>query len=239
MADTVFLTRPEGENEALGAMLRGFDVRIHPLLKLSGLSESPDLKTLVLDLDHFDLLIFVSKSAVRFGMPLLDRYWVAWPIGLAWLAVGAGTAAALREYGVQVAYPEKAGSEGLLNLPELAAVAGKKALIVRGRGGRELLAETLKARGASVSYLEAYERVTLLPTLVDVPKGAMVVATSGEILAAAAKTLGEKLAEVSVIVPSERIAEQAVALGAGYVENAAGASDQALYDAILRCGLNT
>jgi uroporphyrinogen-III synthase len=49
-------------------------------------------------------------------------------------------------------------SEGLLALPELAAVAGKRFAIFRGSGGRELLGATLAARGATIDYVSCYRR---------------------------------------------------------------------------------
>ncbi len=76
-------------------------------------------------------------------------------------AVGNGTKRELESRGfVDVLAPEAgADSEALLALPEMQAVAGKRVLIVRGEGGRELLAESLTARGAQVEYFECYRRV--------------------------------------------------------------------------------
>src|SRR5262249_5931396 len=80
---------------------------------------------------------------------------------IALAAVGSGTRRALQALGARrVLAPEDgADSEALLALPELHDVAGKRILIVRGEGGRELLAETLVARGARTEYLECYRRV--------------------------------------------------------------------------------
>src|SRR5690606_17336275 len=74
-------------------------------------------------------------------------------------AVGPGTAAVLEKHGLHVSFPTTAtNSEALLALPELQHIDGMKALIVRGSGGRELIAETLRGRGASVDYAELYLR---------------------------------------------------------------------------------
>ena len=74
----------------------------------------------------------------------MDRYDVC--------VIGAGyggtTAAALLAAGRPADFTAaKADSEGLLADPAFADVAGRRILIVRGVGGRELLARSLRARG--------------------------------------------------------------------------------------------
>ena len=74
--------------------------------------------------------------------------------------VGQSSAKALRESGISnvIAPTEHFDSEGLLALPELQNVAGWRVMIFRGDGGRELLGDTLKARGATVEYATCYQR---------------------------------------------------------------------------------
>jgi uroporphyrinogen-III synthase len=66
----------------------------------------------------------------------------------------------LRELGITnvIAPTERFDSEGLLALPELQDVTGWRVMIFRGDGGRELLGDTLKARGATVEYATCYVR---------------------------------------------------------------------------------
>jgi uroporphyrinogen-III synthase len=92
---------------------------------------------------------------------MLQREGRAWPAALRSAAVGPGSARELERHGVRGALVARSGadSEALLALPEMASLSGKRVLIFRGEGGRELLADTLKARGARVEYAECYRRV--------------------------------------------------------------------------------
>lgn len=233
----VILTRPQGENEGLAARLSEFDVTILPLIKLSGTALTESMKKTATDLDLFDEIIFVSKSAVKFAMPHLESYWPQWPLKLKWLAVGVGTAQALAPFGVQASFPQTAGSEGLLALEELRKVDGHRILIARGSGGRELLATELTQRGADVHYFESYERTPVpQPLLKDIDAGSILVATSAEIMQSALEQLEGKQGKLNLVVPSERIEALAVQQGFGRVLNARGASEQALYDAVVSVG---
>src|SRR3990167_7545431 len=82
------------------------------------------------------------------------------PPALKIATVGQGSAKALHELGIAevIAPAEHFDSEGLLALPELQNVAGWRVLILRGDGGRELLGDTLRARGATVEYAACYRR---------------------------------------------------------------------------------
>lgn len=101
-----------------------------------------------------DFAFFVSANAAEYGAP------ASWPPHVLAFAPGPGTAEALAACGVPDARVPATtqDSEGLLALPELREVAGKRAVVFRGEGGRELLADTLRSRGARVECVACYRR---------------------------------------------------------------------------------
>jgi uroporphyrinogen-III synthase len=107
-------------------------------------------------LASYDIAIFVSANAVEYGMPDSG----GWPPRIAAFAPGPGTAEALAAAGIaNVRIPATTfDSEGLLELPELSEARGKRVLILRGEGGREHLADALRARGAEVDAVACYRR---------------------------------------------------------------------------------
>lgn len=99
-----------------------------------------------------DIVIFVSRNAVEYGIEYAERGRIA--------VIGPATAKAVKAAGRVVDIEPASGydSEHLLAEPALQDVAGKVVRIVRGTSGRELLAEELTLRGAVVEYLSVYER---------------------------------------------------------------------------------
>jgi uroporphyrinogen-III synthase len=114
--------------------------------------EALDIRNSVAHLGKPDIVIFVSRNAVEHGIEFTDGGRIA--------VIGPATAQAVSAAGrvVDIAPAEGFDSEHLLAEPELRDVAGKRVRIIRGTDGRELLADTLKARGARVEYLSVYER---------------------------------------------------------------------------------
>jgi len=107
-------------------------------------------------LEEFDLAVFVSPTAVAKIMAHLD----VWPGTLPAAALGGGTRRELERRGVAnvISPREGADSEALLKELELRELAGKRIVIFRGEGGRELLGDTLRSRGAQVEYAAGYRR---------------------------------------------------------------------------------
>ena len=156
----ILVTRPRDQAAALAQALAtagGVPV-LFPLLDIAPVADTSVLCEQISRLAQFDLAIFISPNAVQHGMAAILAGPGKLPAQVA--TVGQGSAKALRAAGVAsvIAPTGRADSEGLLALPELADVAGKRGMILRGDGGRELLGDTLKARGATVEYATCYRR---------------------------------------------------------------------------------
>ncbi|TAK56080.1 MAG: uroporphyrinogen-III synthase [Gammaproteobacteria bacterium] len=151
----VLITRPEHQAQPLCRLIEaeGGNAILYPALAIRARADRDALRGAIGDLNTFDLVVFTSANAVRFGAGLLGQRRT-----LRLAAIGPATAAALNAAGYRVALmpPAGADSESLLALPELAHMSGQRVLIVRGTGGRELLARVLAERGARISYAEVY-----------------------------------------------------------------------------------
>ena len=162
LADTVVLvTRPAHQAQHLCTLIEseGGQTIVFPVLEIQDLQDSGAVMRLVQRLDEFDIAIFVSANAVVKAMDLiLPRR--DWPSHLQIAVVGVRTAEALQEYGlaVDICPEERFNSEALLDLPGMHDMENKKIVIFRGEGGRELLADTLRERGADIEYAEVYRR---------------------------------------------------------------------------------
>jgi uroporphyrinogen-III synthase len=172
-------------------------------------------------LDRYDLAFFVSANAAEYGAPPVGR----WPPQLRAYAPGPGTAEALAGVGVPDAHIPSASfdSDGLLALPELADVRGRRVVIFRGTGGREQLAETLARRGASVESVDCYRRAApagdasgLVEALREGRAHALTLTSSegaDNLMRAAGDEGRALLARIPAFVPHPRIAERVRALG--------------------------
>jgi uroporphyrinogen-III synthase len=215
-----------------------------PTIEIAPPRDIRPLENLIARLDEFDIAIFVSPSAVARAMEairahrrgeLSPRTTVA--------CVGSGSAKALAEFGIaDVLAPTRTDSEGLLELTPLQQVAGKRIVIFRGEDGRELLGETLAARGARVEYAACYRRLrpradaAALALAFAQGEIDVVTATSAEALRNLWDMLGDAGAppiQIPIMVVSERLRQISRELGIkGPVQVAPTASDEAIVAAI-------
>ena len=243
----VILTRPKHQCDALIDMLQrnGAEARCLPVIDI----EPPrDTQAAVDELRRFgryDVAIFTSANAVRGALSLKpDLPAIAHPPEVA--AVGPATRRALEQAGVGVnVIPDKDySSEGLLSHPrfETSKVRGKSILVVKGEGGRGLLAEALGRAGARVACADVYRRSrpeVKISELLPEPLSAfdLIVITSGtaieHLLDIASEAERRQILAMPMLVSSERIA--AIGRDCGAQDSllvADGPEDEALVRAV-------
>lgn len=241
---TLLVSRPELQSRQLANKLEqlGYRVLQLPVLDLQPLNPTPKTRELLLNLDQCDAIICISAHAAKMLLQHIDTFWPQIPPHLQWFAVGPATAKVLADAGLPVCVSgEGDNSEALLSLAELQAVTEKSILIAKGEGGRELLATTLQERGAKVSALNLYRRAAISYSDEQFKERVgslcphVALATSVDILRAQQTLLSRYFpnwAQTLLIVASERIGEQARALGYRQVRVAEGASDEAIIKAL-------
>ena len=157
----ILVTRPAHQAEHLANLIRqaGAEPILFPALEIVDLPDLQPLQKLIERLDEYDLAIFISPNAVNKAMNLI-RAKGHLPVKLRIAAIGKGSAKVLTLFGVKsVITPQQSfDSEALLDMPALRDVTDQRIVIFRGDGGRELLGDTLTARGAQVEYAECYRR---------------------------------------------------------------------------------
>ncbi|MDG2422021.1 MAG: uroporphyrinogen-III synthase [Gammaproteobacteria bacterium] len=238
----VLVTRPRLQQQLLSSFVESYGgvAANFPLMEiepLTGATILEPLKCKLTSLNNYHRLIFVSTNAVEYGAKLINEFWPQLPESIDVIAIGPSTARmASAELACKV-FHSKAGSSSadVLLLPQLVNVKDLKIAIVRGVGGLELLANTLRDRGAEVDYLEVYRRFPTHQPAEDLFKIIRELdvnvfsITSGESL----EKLNELLLEnnepeiyfrnIPVVVPSDRLFCMAEQFGFKTVKLAKGA----------------
>ncbi|WLS78733.1 uroporphyrinogen-III synthase [Erwinia pyri] len=244
---SILVTRPAPAADELVSRLcqQGRAAWAMPLIEFTPGVDLDKLADSLARLQPGDLVFILSQHAIHYAQPAMLRAKAAWPDSLNYYAIGRTTALALHAAsGLEVVWPhERETSEVLIQLPALQQVANKRAIILRGNGGRELLAETLQARGASVEFIECYQRCA------KIYQGAIegrrwrdrevdtLVVTSGEMLQQLYSLFPEIdreewLLHCRLVVVSERLATRARELGWRDIRVADGADNDALLRAL-------
>ena len=239
----VVITRPIGQAGKLSNLVQeaGGEVVSFPLIEIAPLSNYQAFEHTISSLHEYDWAIFISSNAVQNGMPLVSK--LKLPSSLKFAAIGPSTAAELSKFGVQnILIPkDRFDSESLLALPEMQAVNNQKVMIFRGIGGREVLADTLKSRGAEVNFAECYQRInpqqdlSKLTTLNQQGLLDAIVITSSEAMRhlLAMANNQEWLKNVKLCVNHARIAEEPSQLGLN-VEVATAPGDEAMLACLIK-----
>ncbi len=228
----VVVTRPARQAAAFAQKLAalGASPIVFPAIVILPPADRRALDEVHARLRDYDFAVFVSANAVEYGAPAPSQ----WPASLVAFAPGPGTAEALVAAGIPaVGIPRTTlDSEGLLELPELTDVRGRRVVVFRGESGRELLADTLRKRGAHVDLVSCYRRAVpvsgaggLIEALRERRAHAITV-TSSEGVDNLWAVLGDEgrrlMARLPVFAPHPRIGDRARALGLQVIETSGG-----------------
>ncbi|MFA6229019.1 MAG: uroporphyrinogen-III synthase [Rhodanobacter sp.] len=234
----VVITRPAGTASALARNVRarGGQPLLLPGLSLRGVTDVVATRAALRLALGADLIIFSSPAAVRHAAALLPLRTTA-----SVLAVGQGTAAALRRQGIsEPLVPPRQDSEGLLRVAALRDLGGRDVALIGAAGGRGLLRQQLVERGARLREVHVYQRLPPrldrrhVEPLLRLPATARVLLSSAEALQHLCRLLPApaltRLCAATAVVSSERLAE--AARQAGFVRITQASS--ALSDDLLR-----
>jgi len=237
----VLVTRPAAQAAEWVAAMRsaGIDALSLPLIGIQPAGDGAEIHAAWHGIAQRRLVMFVSPNAAQqfmahrpAGMP--------WPAAVLAASPGPGTTRAL----VEALVPAHCIVEPAADAPQFDSDAlwvqlaphdwhGADVLIVRGDGGRDGFADTLRAHGAAVTYLQAYRRVApsldagaaaLLATALAQPAQHLWFFSSSEAVAnlesavAAPPTSGWSPSRALATHP--RIADRALQLGFGHVAQA-------------------
>lgn len=243
----VLVTRPEPSGSELITAITsiGGQAYASPLISIGPGAELNTLAARLDALERNDLVFLLSKNAVEYANLTLEQMGRSWSDKLSYYGIGRSTGQYFQQITGKIARWAEQGetSEVLLTLPELQFLEGKRVLLLRGNGGRELLASTLRLRGAHVDYCECYAR---RPVNYDKKQFNQkwvqtditdVVITSGQMLALLEELITDEYRvwwfSRRLLVVSERIADLARQSGWQKVCVANSADNNALVEALI------
>jgi uroporphyrinogen-III synthase len=240
----VLVTRPEQQAMSLCRLLeaQGAATLRLPAIEIKPCGKRHMSNARVGQLDDFNLIVFTSANAVRFGSALLEQRQ-----DLTLAAIGPATARALNQFGYRVAVQPEAGfdSESLLIHPQLEQISGQRILLIKGSNGRRLLEQEFVRRGAQVVSIDVYERTPTQPSAAELAAvQSNIEAGRLHVITATSVDIGSRLLEMVSraelhklrwLVPGERVAAALRRRGLlAPVVTAASADDQDLVAALLR-----
>jgi len=177
---------------------RGIDAVALPLLRIEATPDVAAVRRAWQSLAQRRLVMFVSPNAAEQFFALRPAE-AAWPDGVLAASPGPGTSECLRQFGVPgqaivepAADAAQFDSESLWQVLRERDWAGASVLVVRGDGGRDWLADQLRAHGADVAFVASYQRggpqwsapaLALLETAVAQPAGHVWLFSSSEAVA--------------------------------------------------------
>jgi uroporphyrinogen-III synthase len=232
----VLVTRPAPQADEWVARLcgDGIEAVALPLICIGPAADAAAVNEAWAALPTKRLAVFVSPNAAEQFMAARPQG-AAWPAGVQAGSTGPGTTQALQRLGVPrelivepAAEAAQFDSEALWQQLRQSDWRDVPVLIVRGDGGREWLADTLRAHGAQVALLAAYRRSAprldaarqaLLQAALDAPRSHLWFFSSSEAIENLAVLAGSAAdwSQARALATHPRIAARAQHLGLAQV----------------------
>lgn len=249
----ILVTRPNHQSQNICKLIeqQGWQAIRFPVIAIKARSLSAQEIRRVENIDLYQQVFFVSVNAVNFALQIINGKMQNLQ-KVSCIAVGSSTYQALRTHGISnILVPEQGfNSEAILAMPQMQDMQGQSCLIIRGEGGRELLAASLQERGATVDYLEVYKRVMpisdsrVVYDYLQHKAFSAILIYSGDALNNLLKMLAKQnikqnLLNTPLVVISQRVQDLAKKIGFKNIIIADEASDAAMMNALLNgeeCG---
>ncbi|WP_276818820.1 uroporphyrinogen-III C-methyltransferase [Mailhella massiliensis] len=161
---TVVVTRAREQASESAALFarKGAHVIQFPTITISPLRDYGELDEAVANLSRYGWLVFTSVNGVRFFRERLHALKLDARAlhGVKVAAIGPATAKAVEAMGVYAdLVPSSYVAEGVAEAMLKLGMKGQRVLLPRAREAREVLPEALRAAGAEVDVITAYENV--------------------------------------------------------------------------------
>jgi uroporphyrinogen III methyltransferase/synthase len=204
----VVVTRARAQASGLARTLRelGADVVELPAIRIESRIDSQEVRDAVARLSDYSLVCLTSPNGVRLLFEAMqeagqDARALA---GATVAAIGPGTARALAGRGIVAdVIPERFVAEALVEALADVEVEGKRVLIARAAGARDVLPDALRERGAEVDVVPLYETVREQPDESEVERAQeadYVTFTSSSTVTNLLEALGERFPKNARVV---------------------------------------
>lgn len=241
----ILVTRPKPQGVELCERIRAKQGNplFFPTLEIVPTENMTKAEQQIALLKDYDWLIFTSPQAVYHGVPVIKKQLGLLPDTLRFAAIGGGTLQALQRENISSAIcsGKEWSSEGLLDLPELHDIRGKRIAIIKGEGGREKLTESLSLRGAAVLNIAVYQRRMPIDVnlheyldLLKKQKIDIIVSASGASMLNLLQMTGEVYQDLLLPIPIVVVSERLVMLAEGMHFRHVFLADNASHDNILK-----
>lgn len=233
----IFVTRPSPEGEKLTELFNQANLRAQhlPFFKISQGRDILQLQHHLNQLLPQDIVIVVSPQVTHAINHYITNLTI--PRDLYYFAIGKKSAQLFKQFTeVEVNYPDKEDSEGLLTLLQQHPVKQRNILILCGNSGRPLLSQTLMNRQAKVKLIECYTRIPIIyrPDILSehISQQLIIITSIEHLNQLESYSSDEHKKQSRLLVTSQRILTKAKELTWQNVLLVKSADNQTIFDAV-------